>query len=119
MCERTLRNAAAVSVLIALMSAAGLCNEIWNSGYRPPPLLTVSQWADRHRQLSQVVASEPGRWRTERTPYLRDVMDALSPSSPWETVVLIKAAQLGGTEAGNNWIGYAIVHPPGPMLFVS
>jgi phage terminase large subunit GpA-like protein len=35
-------------------------------------------------------------------------MDALSPSSPVEKVVFMKGSQIGGTEAGNNWIGYII-----------
>jgi phage terminase large subunit GpA-like protein len=30
----------------------------------------------------------------------------------------MKAAQVGATEAGNNWIGFAIHHAPGPMLAV-
>ena len=87
-------------------------------GLRPDPLLTVSQWADAHRFLSQKAASEPGRWRTSRTPYLKDIQDDLSPSSPTERIVFMKAAQVGGTEAGNNWLGYVIHHAPGPMLFV-
>jgi hypothetical protein len=44
----------------------------WRDGLKPDPLLTVSEWADRYRVLSQRASSEPGRWRTERTPYLRD-----------------------------------------------
>jgi hypothetical protein len=28
-------------------------------------------------------AGEPGRWRTSRTPFLREIMDCLSLSSPW------------------------------------
>jgi phage terminase large subunit GpA-like protein len=45
-------------------------------------------------------------------------MDSLSPSSPVETVDFCKGAQVGGTEAGNNWIGYVIDQAPGPMLAV-
>ena len=30
----------------------------------------------------------------------------------------MKSAQIGFTEAGNNWIGYVIHHAPGPMLAV-
>jgi hypothetical protein len=47
----------------------------WRDGLKPDPLLTVSEWADRYRVLSQRASSEPGRWRTERTPYLREIMD--------------------------------------------
>lgn len=71
-------------------------------GLRPDPLLSVSDWADQNRMLSQTASSEPGRWRTERTPYLREIMDCLSPSHPAEKIVFMKGAQIGGTEAGNN-----------------
>jgi phage terminase large subunit GpA-like protein len=90
----------------------------WRAGLAPEPLLLVSDWADRHRVLGSRSAAEPGPWRTSRTPYLREVMDALSPAHPARRVVLMKGAQVGGTECGNNWIGYVIHHAPGPMLAV-
>lgn len=90
----------------------------YREGLRPDPRLTVSEWADKFRVLSQTVAAEPGRWRTARTPYARDVMDALSPRHPCQRVVLMKGAQVGGTELGNNWVGYIIGEAPGPMMIV-
>ncbi|MCA3671480.1 MAG: phage terminase large subunit family protein [Methylobacterium sp.] len=90
----------------------------WREGLTPDPLLTVSEWADRHRFLSPRASAEPGRYRTDRTPYMRAIMDALSPSHPVRRIVFMKAAQVGATEAGNNWIGYVIHHAPGPMLSV-
>ena len=89
-----------------------------SAGAKPDPVLTVSDWADRYRTLSQRASAEPGAWRTDRTPYLREIMDCLSPASPVETVVLMKGAQVGGTECGNNWIGYVVHQAPGPMLAV-
>jgi len=90
----------------------------WRDGLTPDPLLTVSEWSDRHRMLSSKASAEPGRWRTSRTPYLKAIMDCLSPTSPLERVVFMKAAQLGATEMGSNWIGYVIHHAPGPMMAV-
>ena len=90
----------------------------WREGLTPDPLLTVSEWADRHRVLSSKSSSEPGRWRTARTPYLKAIMDCLSPTSPLERVVFMKGAQVGATETGSNWIGYVIHHAPGPMMAV-
>lgn len=90
----------------------------WRDGLTPDPLLTVSEWSDRHRMLSSKASAEPGRWRTARTPYLKAIMDCLSPMSPVERVVFMKAAQLGATEMGSNWIGYVIHHAPGPMMAV-
>ena len=91
----------------------------WREGLTPDPLLTVSEWSDRHRMLSSKASAEPGRWRTSRTPYLKSIMDCLSPMSAVERIVFMKAAQLGATEMGNNWIGYVIHHAPGPMMAVS
>ena len=90
----------------------------WRDGLRPDPALTVSEWADQHRMLSSRASAEPGRYRTARTPYMRDIMDALSPTNPVQRVVFMKAAQVGATEAGCCFIGFVIHHAPGPMLCV-
>ena len=87
-------------------------------GLRPEQPLTVSEWADKHRRLSSKASAEPGPWRTNRTPYLREPMDCLSSTSPIQRVVMMFAAQTGKTEAGANWLGYVIDHAPGPMLLV-
>lgn len=90
----------------------------WRHGLAPDPNLTVSEWADRHRILSSRAASEAGPYRTARTPYMRAIMDALSPNDPATRVVFMKSAQVGATEVGNNWIGYAVHRVPAPMLAV-
>ena len=90
----------------------------WKAGLAPDPTLTVSEWSDRHRILSSRSASEAGPYRTARTPFMREIMDALSPSHPARRVVFMKSAQVGATEAGNNWIGYIVDVAPGPILAV-
>ena len=97
---------------------AGEILRAWGNGLRPDPDLTVSEWADRHRMLSGRASAEPGRYRTVRTPYMREIMDRLSPGDATQRIVFMKAAQVGATEAGNNWIGFAIHQAPGPMLAV-
>ncbi|PZF78240.1 phage terminase large subunit family protein [Aestuariivirga litoralis] len=87
-------------------------------GLTPDPLMTVAEWADSYRMLSGRAAAEAGRYRTSRTPYMREIMENLSPSSPIERVVFMKAAQTGATEAGNNFIGFVIHQAPGPILAV-
>ena len=90
----------------------------WHDGLGPDPGLSVSAWSDRYRILSPRGANEAGPWRTGRTPYLRELMDALSPRHPAQRVVFMKGSQLGASESGCNWIGYVIHHAPGPMLAV-
>jgi len=86
--------------------------------FRPPADQTVSQWADANRMLSGKSSSEPGPWRTDRTPYLRQIMDDLSARSTVQEVVVMFAAQLGKSETGNNWLGYIIDNEPGPVMCV-
>ena len=95
-----------------------LCARAFAAGLAPEQPLSVSAWADDHRFLSSTASAEPGRWRTDRAPYLREIMDALSPASSTERVVVMSGAQIGKTECGNNWIGYVIHRCPGPMLMV-
>jgi phage terminase large subunit GpA-like protein len=85
---------------------------------RPRPLTTVSAWSDKYRILTSKGSGEPGQWRTDRTPYLREILDSLSVNSPAQRIVLMFAAQLGKTEVGLNWICYVMQHAPGPMLTV-
>lgn len=98
--------------------AATIYWSAFNDGLRPDPELLVSQWADQYRMLSQKASAEPGRWRTDRTPYLREILDTLSPSNPIQRVVFMAGAQVGKTEAGNNWIGFIIHHAPGSTMLV-
>jgi len=82
----------------------------------PRKPLTVSQWADAHRVLSPKGSAEPGQWRTDRNPLLREPMDALSARSPVREVVLMWPIQIGKTEVALNFIGYSMDHDPGPMM---
>jgi len=83
----------------------------------PPPKLTVSQWADRFRVLSPEASGEPGQWRTDRAPYQRGLMDALS-SPLVTTLVAMCSAQVGKTEMVNNAVGFFIHQDPSPVMVV-
>lgn len=83
----------------------------------PPDDLTVSQWAEAKRRLSAESAAEPGPWRTERTPYLREPMDAFTDPKV-RHIVMVAASQVGKSEFLNNCIGYIIDEDPGSILFI-
>lgn len=83
----------------------------------PPDDLTVSQWAEAKRRLSAESAAEPGPWRTERTPYLREPMDAFTDPKV-RHIIMVAASQVGKSEFLNNCIGYIIDEDPGSILFV-
>lgn len=90
----------------------------WRRGWTMPRPLPLPEWADAYRVLPREGASEPGRWRTERTEYLREIMHCLSPAHPSQRVVLMASTQVGKTECGNNWVGSTIHQDPGPMMCV-
>ncbi|WP_460230509.1 phage terminase large subunit family protein, partial [Bacillus cereus] len=41
-----------------------------------------------------------------------------SEESPVRKVVFMKSSQVGGTEAGSNWLGYIIAYAKGPVAVV-
>jgi phage terminase large subunit GpA-like protein len=96
----------------------GLVAEAIIDGYEPEPDYTVSEWADRYRYLPKKGSAEPGRYRTSRTPYMKEIMDNLSIFSGIQETCVMKATQLGMTEGGNCWFGYIVDASPGPMLMV-
>ena len=101
-----------------MADGALIYRQAFAEGLRPPAAMTVSEWADEHRILSGKGSAEKGPWRTDRTPYLREPMDCLSPGSPWRRVVLMFGSQMGKTEVVLNWLG-AIIHLwPAPSLLV-
>jgi phage terminase large subunit GpA-like protein len=87
-------------------------------GLQPPPNFTVSEWSDNHRVLPAESSDEAGQWRTSRTPYLREIMDELSPKSHAEDVVFMKGSQLGATETLINAALFYVAHCPCPILLI-
>ena len=82
----------------------------------PPPDLKLSEWADRYRQLSSEASAEPGRWKTAKAPYQKEIMDAITDITI-KKVVVMSAAQVGKTDAMIlNPIGYYIHYEPSPIM---
>lgn len=83
----------------------------------PPPPLTVSQWADKYAVLPPGTSAEPGRWRTERAPYQREMMDVVNDPTV-DTVCFMIGSQLGKTASEINTIFYFAQNDPSPILLV-
>ena len=84
---------------------------------KPPPDLSISEWADQYRVLSSEASSEYGAWNTSRAEYQRGIMDAISDDNI-EEVVIMSCAQVGKTEMLLNLIGYHVAQDPSPTLVV-
>ena len=86
-------------------------------GFAPPEDLTVSEWADRYRRLSPESSAEAGPWRTSRTPYLKEPMDAFTDPAV-RRIVIVAGSQIGKTECELNCLAYIMDQDPGTVLFV-
>ena len=85
----------------------------------PADDLTISEWSDRYRYVSEESGSPwPGRFKTDRVPYLREPQDCLHPDHPARRVTARWAAQLGKSTAIENWFGYIVDQAPGSMMIV-
>lgn len=83
---------------------------------KPPPELTLSEWAGKYRVLSAESSAEPGRWHTDKAPYQREIMDAIGDPHI-RKVVIMSAAQIGKTDAFIlNPLGYYMDYAPAPIL---
>ena len=81
----------------------------------PVKKMPVSAWADTYRMLPST-SSEPGHFKTDRTPYLRDIMDAFTDDKV-HRVVAMTSSQVGKSECLNNVIGrFAMLDPCTIML---
>jgi len=99
-----------------LETTSAIAAEAW-SLWRPPPKLSLSEWADRYRILSSESSAEPGQWITVKAPYEKEIMDAISDAGT-PRVVVQKASQMGITDCLLNAIGYFVDMDPCPLLMV-
>jgi len=84
---------------------------------QPAEDINVAEWADKYRRLPPESSSEPGQWRTSRTPYLKKPMECISDIKVRE-VVLMTSVQIGKSEVVQNTFGFYTHIIPSPMLLV-
>ena len=83
---------------------------------QPPPSITLSQWADKYRRLSQGASAESGQWDTGRAEYQREIMDSIS-NIDVQKVVVKSGSQIGKTDAFLlNTIGYYMHYDPAAIM---
>lgn len=81
---------------------------------RPPPKLSLSEWADEHFRLS-AGSADAGRWKTR--PYQREILNAIVDPAAHH-VSVIKSARIGWTQIVNIAIAYFMSEDPCSMLIV-
>lgn len=85
--------------------------------FAPPEDLTVTEWAEKYRRLSPESSAEAGPWRTSRTPYLKEPMEAFNDPRI-SNIVMVAASQVGKSEFLLNCIAYAIDQDPASTMLI-
>ena len=99
-----------------MKTAIELWRYISQKGLKPLPKTSVSTWADDYRVLSSGISAEPGRWRTSRAPYQKEIMDSFTQPGV-QRVVVKSASQIGKSDIMNNVIGrFAHLDPATIMM---
>lgn len=101
---------------LAPLKAAELVAQMMREFLEPPRAMSCAFWADEFRYIAK--GPERGRWRTSRTPYLREPMDCTDPENPVQKVVMQFATQLGKSEVLYNALFKRIHLDPIDMMMV-
>ena len=91
----------------------------YNRSWYTEQAIGAAEWSNRYRYISQKASSEFGKMSLDRTPYLKEILDCLSSSSPVQEVAFMKSARIGGSEAGFSWIGWIIDQKPANILYLT
>lgn len=95
-----------------------LC-QLFDAADRNLSNIKPSDWCEQNRFMTSDVSPIEGYFSYDNSPYLREVVDCLSPDHPAHTVAVMKGAQIGFSsgviEAGIGWI---ISECPGNILFL-
>lgn len=81
----------------------------------PPPVLSLSQWAQEYAILSKETSAQTGRF--EAYAYQVGMMDAITDARV-EKVSVMKSARVGYTKILDHVVGYYLHQDPSPILVV-
>jgi phage terminase large subunit GpA-like protein len=83
-------------------------------------IMSPSEWAEKKRYLPPSSTSMPGYYRFDVAPYMREIIDCMSPESDVRHVTIMKGVQVGATTLLENTIGYYIdAVKTAPMMLVT
>lgn len=83
--------------------------------WRPPPRLSLSDWAEKFYVLSAETAAEPGRWRS--LPYQVEMLNSITDPTVTQVTVM-KSARVGYSLCMSAAIAYYMAQDPSSILVV-
>jgi len=74
-------------------------SEVVKRALMPDPLMTLLEYADKHMVLP-IGSPEPGQYRSDRVPFVKEILTKLSPTHPCREVCFQKPTQISATTIG-------------------
>lgn len=88
-------------------------------GIMPDPSLPLDEWSEEYMVIPRSTgAKEYGKYRLDRTPHARLIMQCLSDRHPCRRVVLMSASQMLKTQVALNWFCYIVHQHPGNFVWL-
>lgn len=102
---------------MAYLDVIGRLENAYQRVYKPPPQLTVAQWAEEYLYLSPEDSAEAGKYYPDRAPYQRGMLEAVSDPDIRE-VVYCTSSQVGKTLMAKAILGFYIHQDPCPIVVI-
>lgn len=93
-----------------------ILRKIWREAWQPPDRRQPWKWCEDHIR-SIPYSPQPGRFRSDNSPWIRDVMEAIVDPKV-RLVSIMAAVQASKTTAAELSIPYIIENLPGPTLWL-
>ena len=90
--------------------------KLLSKAIKPVEQISVVDWSEKYGRLPSSSA-EPGRYRVDRTPYMREVMDAFTEPDI-KRIVVKSAAQVGKSSVLLNIVGHTVHLNPTNILII-
>lgn len=100
-----------------MQNTTKIISDLIRRSLKPPPKLTLSQFAEERYRLSSESSAEPGRYYVSRAEYQRDMLDAISNPRNQE-IVFCLSSQTGKTTITMITLLYYMSIEPSPILMV-
>jgi phage terminase large subunit GpA-like protein len=84
---------------------------------KPPPMFTVTEWAEEHRLISTESSAFPGKYRASLAPYQRGMQDSVKIPGV-EKVTFFTSGQVGKSISLENIFCYFCAEDPCPIIIM-
>ncbi|MFG1370705.1 terminase gpA endonuclease subunit [Xanthobacter oligotrophicus] len=104
---------------IALANPERVAAEVQARAFAPPPPIDYERFAVEHIVFSKSDSPDfPGPYNPDLFPFFTEILHALGPDDPCDTVSLKKSAQVGGTVVANIFVLGSLVMDTGDVMYI-